>query len=110
MHQVFLNLCVNARDAMPRGGGPTLSAENLILDAEYVRLNPDARPGPHVVFRLRIPAGIPTELSIKSSILFSQPKTQARALVSGCRPFLGIVKSHQGSLQVQSRLGYGTQI
>ena len=49
MHQVFMNLCVNARDAMPEGGVLQISAENLLLDEQYARMHLDANVGPYVV-------------------------------------------------------------
>src|SRR5439155_1446993 len=48
LFQVLMNLCVNARDAMPDGGTLLLEAENVTIDREYVRLHPDAKVGPHV--------------------------------------------------------------
>ena len=49
LHQVLLNLCVNARDAMPEGGVLTLSAENVTIDAHYAAMNPEAKQGPCVI-------------------------------------------------------------
>src|SRR6185369_17265363 len=48
LHQVLLNLCVNARDAMPAGGRITLTAKNIVIDDAYAALNIDARNGPYV--------------------------------------------------------------
>ncbi|MEK7670432.1 MAG: PAS domain S-box protein, partial [Bacteroidota bacterium] len=52
LHQVILNLVVNARDAMPQGGSLIVSAENTILDENFVRLNPGAKEGPHIVVKV----------------------------------------------------------
>ena len=48
VHQVLLNLCVNARDAMPNGGDLTIGVENCVLDEQYAAMNIQAKPGHYV--------------------------------------------------------------
>jgi len=48
LHQVLMNLCINARDAMPEGGILEISAKNIWIDENYVRMNLDAKVGPYV--------------------------------------------------------------
>ncbi len=110
VHQVLLNLCVNARDAMPRGGTLTLAAENLVLDEAYTRLHPELRPGPHVVVQVGDTGlGIPPELLDKVFDPFFTTKEPGQGTGLGLSTALGIVKNHEGFIQIQSRLGYGTQ-
>src|SRR5438045_6101968 len=49
LHQLFMNLCVNARDAMPNGGRLQIDAENTSVDENYARMQPQAVPGSYVV-------------------------------------------------------------
>jgi PAS domain S-box-containing protein len=110
IHQVLLNLCVNARDAMPGGGTLTLSAENLVADAPYATMNPEAKPGPYVVLQISdTGAGIPPDILEHIFDPFFTTKEQGKGTGLGLSTVLGIVKSHGGFVRVNSRVGEGTQ-
>ncbi len=109
-HQVLLNLCVNARDAMPRGGQLTIAAENLVLDAAYAATNPEAKAGPYVVLQVGdTGTGIALEILQKIFDPFFTTKDVGKGTGLGLSTVLGIVKSHGGFVQVNSRMGQGTQ-
>jgi len=109
MHQVLLNLCVNARDAMPAGGGITLSAEAITVDETQAAAIPDARPGPYVQIKVEdTGSGIPPEVLDKIFAPFFTTKEQGKGTGLGLSTVLGIVKTHDGFLRVESAMGQGT--
>jgi signal transduction histidine kinase len=110
LHQVLLNLCVNARDAMPEGGKLVLSIEEIVLDAHYAALNPDAQAGPY----LRLDAadtgtGMPPEVIDKIFDPFFTTKAPGKGTGLGLSTTLGIVKSHGGFIRAYSEVGRGTK-
>ncbi len=110
IQQVLMNLCVNARDAMPRGGRLTLAAENLVLDDDYARLNPEAKAGPYVVLQVAdTGTGISPEVIDKIFDPFFTTKDPGKGTGLGLATVLGIVKGHGGFVRVQSQPGQGTQ-
>jgi two-component system cell cycle sensor histidine kinase/response regulator CckA len=107
--QVLLNLCVNARDAMPDGGTLTIRAQNTIIDEHYVRLNLDARPGPYVVIEIADNGhGIPPHLLDKIFEPFFTTKDVGKGTGLGLSTVIAIVKSHKGFIHVYSEPGNGT--
>lgn len=110
LHQVFLNLCVNARDAMPNGGHLTLSAENVILDQAFAETHLDAKAGPYVLFQvIDTGAGIPDAIIESIFDPFFTTKELGKGTGLGLATSLGIVKSHGGFLHVSSQVGKGTR-
>jgi PAS domain S-box-containing protein len=110
LHQVLMNLCVNARDAMPNGGQLTIKVEKVTLDENYARLNLEAKPGNYVVITV-IDTGIgitPEELN-KIFEPFFTTKEQGAGTGLGLSTALTIIKSHGGFINVYSELGKGTQ-
>lgn len=108
-HQVMLNLCINARDAMPNGGNLSLSARNKTLDEKQARQHPHAHAGDYV------------ELSVADSGVGIEPGNLERVFDPffttkgengtglGLSTVMGIVKSHDGFVQLESVPGKGTQ-
>jgi len=110
LHQVLLNLCVNARDSMPNGGTLVLSAENLVLDSHYAGLNIEANPGPYVFLQVEDSGtGIPAEVIEKIFDPFFTTKELGKGTGLGLSTSLAIVKSHDGFLRVYSEEGRGTK-
>lgn len=109
LHQVLLNLCVNARDAMPNGGSLSLSATLVRVDEQYAAVQLDAKPGPYVCFRATDSGtGMPPELLDKICEPFFTTKEIGAGTGLGLSSSLAIVKSHGGFVEVESRAGTGT--
>lgn len=109
MHQVFMNLCVNARDAMPEGGVLQINAENLLLDEQYARMHLDANVGPYVVVTVSdTGTGIPPDILHRIFDPFFTTKEVGKGTGLGLSAVLGIVKSHGGFVDVQSEVNKGS--
>lgn len=110
LHQVLMNLCINARDAMPDGGVLTLSAQNYYVDELLARANLDAQVGNYVVITVTDTGiGIPSEVRERIFEPFFTTKELDRGTGLGLSIVLGIVKSYRGFLQLSSEVGQGSQ-
>jgi signal transduction histidine kinase/CheY-like chemotaxis protein len=110
LHQVLLNLCVNARDAMPQGGTLTLTAENIRIDDAYAALNIDARPGAYVILGVEdTGTGIPDDIIGRIFDPFFTTKDIGRGTGLGLATSLAIVTSHHGFIRVHSTAKTGTR-
>jgi nitrogen-specific signal transduction histidine kinase len=107
--QVVLNLCVNARDAMPRGGRLWISALNANITEQYARLHGGTARGPHVVLEVTDTGeGIPAEILDRIFDPFFTTKEAGLGTGLGLSTVQGIVTSHDGFISVSSALGEGT--
>ncbi len=109
IHQILLNLCVNARDAMPGGGTLTIEAGNFTADAAFAGFLADARPGPYVRVAVRdTGTGIPPEILDRIFDPFFTTKGPEKGTGLGLSTVVGIVKGHGGFLRVYSEVGRGS--
>ncbi|MFC5453519.1 PAS domain S-box protein [Prosthecobacter fluviatilis] len=109
IHQVLLNLCVNARDAMPNGGQLKLSARNLVMDSQCASMIAGASPGQYVHIQVADNGtGMPPEVVDRIFEPFFTTKELGKGTGLGLSSVLAIVKSHHGFLRVESELGKGT--
>jgi len=110
IHQVVLNLCVNARDAMPNGGKLSIAAENVALDDTFASMNLNARPGPYVVIKVEDSGtGIPPEMMERIFEPFFTTKEIGKGTGLGLSTTMAIVKSHGGFINHYSEVGKGTK-
>jgi PAS domain S-box-containing protein len=109
LHQVLLNLCVNARDAMPAGGTLSLSAENVTLDENSVSTHKDVAAGPFVRIQVQ-DTGTGIAESAREHIFqsFFTTKGPDQGTGLGLTTVLGIVKDHRGFITYTTAEGKGT--
>ncbi|MBW4625601.1 MAG: PAS domain S-box protein [Brasilonema octagenarum HA4186-MV1] len=110
LHQVLMNLVINARDAMPKGGVLSIYGENFFVDENYARMNLDATVGPHIVITVKDTGmGMLPEVLDRIFEPFFTTKEVGKGSGLGLSTVLGIIKSHNGFISVSSKIGKGTQ-
>jgi PAS domain S-box-containing protein len=110
LHQVLMNLCVNARDAMPTGGRLLIGVENVVLDETYATMNADARLGGYVKVTVEDSGtGIPKDVRDRMFEPFFTTKEVGRGTGLGLSTTLAILRSHRGFADVDSEPGKGTK-
>ncbi len=109
IEQVIINLVVNARDAMPNGGTLTISTDNVALSAKECQTIKDSHPGRFVrVSVADTGQGIPSDLIEKIFEPFFTTKEAGKGTGLGLSVVYGIIKKHNGWINVQSEIGGGT--
>jgi two-component system, cell cycle sensor histidine kinase and response regulator CckA len=110
IHQVLMNLCVNARDAMQMGGVLTIKAENITLDENYARMHLEAKAGKYVAITIAdTGAGMTEDVTSRIFEPFFTTKDLGKGTGLGLSTALTIIKSHGGFINVYSEVGKGSQ-
>jgi CheY-like chemotaxis protein len=109
LHQVVMNLCVNARDAMPQGGTLVLKGDTEVLDEHFIKMNMEGQLGQHLVLSVSdTGTGIPQSILDRIFEPFFSTKEPGMGTGLGLATVHAIVKSHNGFIKVHSTVGKGT--
>ncbi|MEW6159094.1 MAG: PAS domain S-box protein, partial [Verrucomicrobiota bacterium] len=110
LYQVFLNLCVNARDAMPGGGLLRVSAENVLLEGPSLAPEIKSKIEGYIIVTVSdTGVGIPSDLLEKIFDPFFTTKEPGKGTGLGLATVNSILKNHNGFIKVSSEVGKGTQ-
>ena len=109
IHQILLNLCVNARDAMPHGGRLTVNVKNIVIDESLALRYADARCGRYLEIEVRdTGTGMPPDIQQKIFDPFFTTKAPGKGTGLGLSTVYTIVKHHHGFISMNSIVGEGT--
>jgi two-component system cell cycle sensor histidine kinase/response regulator CckA len=110
IHQMLLNLCVNARDAMPNGGTLKLNASNHLMDEQCATMIAGAKPGAYLLIELDdTGTGMPPDVIDRIFEPFFTTKELGKGTGLGLSSALAIIKSHQGFIRVSSETDKGSK-
>ena len=109
IEQVLMNLCVNARDAMPNGGKLTITTRHATIDSTVIKCNPEARPGCFACVEVT-DTGCGMDAHTLDHVFepFFTTKEVGKGTGLGLATVYGIIKQHNGWMEVQSAIGKGT--
>ena len=109
LEQVLMNLALNARDAMPTGGRITIETEQVLVNGDYVKAHPWARPGRYVLVTMSdTGSGMPREIVDRVFEPFFTTKASSVGTGLGLAVTWGIVQQHEGLIHCYSEVGLGT--
>lgn len=110
LHQVLINLVINARDAMPNSGILRIAAENLVIGEHSAQINIDAKVGSYIAIVVTDTGmGMSSEVQQRIFEPFFTTKEVGKGTGLGLSTALGIIKNHGGFVNVYSQIGRGTQ-
>jgi PAS domain S-box-containing protein len=110
INQVLMNLCINARDAMPQGGKLSITGENIILKEDRIWSHDSVKPGPFICVKIAdTGSGIPPEVINRIFDPFFTTKEQGKGTGLGLSTSIGIIKGHGGFIEVDSTPGRGSE-
>jgi len=110
IHQVIMNVCINARDSMPSGGTLSIIAKNVSIDENYARMNIDAEPGHYVMLAISdTGTGMSQDVMRRIFDPFFTTKDIGKGTGLGLSTTLTIVKSHGGFINVYSEISRGSK-
>lgn len=110
LSQILMNLCINARDAMPNGGTLTIEATPMLINGNAEQLHPDARPGRYVLLKVSdTGTGMTPDVLDRIFDPFFTTKEVGKGTGLGLATVQGIVKNHGGFINVYSEPGNGSK-
>lgn len=110
-HQILMNLCINSKHAMAKGGILSIKAENMVIDENYCKQHIDAKVGPYVVIHISdTGSGIPKDHLNKIFDPFFSTKPQGQGSGLGLSTVYSLMQNHGGFMQVSSKINEGTDV
>src|SRR5262249_20487457 len=111
LENTVLNLCINARDAMPNGGRITIEATNFVLEKWFANVYPDLKLGDYVILSINdTGTGMPAELIERAFEPFYKTKETGKGTGLGLSMVHGYMKQSGGCVKIYSEIGIGSTV